>query len=169
MTCDAGFYVDTNKCSTCAPCLQGTYSAGGSVLSCTNCPTGKTVSEGEGKSETDCTWGEIQGKLTTKKLIIYQIPVITIRQAQVPITETNSSSKTVKLLSEECNGGHYMDISTGCHICGKGTYSPGGATVFESQCKICPTFYTTTGLAVKVEDCVFLPGMKLRAHEYDRV
>ena len=59
MTCDAGFYVDTNKCSTCAPCLQGTYSAGGTVLSCTNCPTGKTVSEGEGKSETDCIWGEI--------------------------------------------------------------------------------------------------------------
>ena len=89
--------------------------------------------------------------------------MITIRQAQVPITETNSSSKTVKLLSEECNGGHYMDISTGCHICGKGTYSPGGATVLESQCKMCPTSYTTTGLAVKVEDCVFLPGMKLSA------
>ena len=84
VTCDAGFYVDTDKCSTCAPCLQGTYSAGGTVLSCTNCPTGKTVSEGEGKSETDCTWGEIyllKNQLTTTHFK----PEITVRHAQVPI------------------------------------------------------------------------------------
>lgn len=44
------FFVCDNK--------TGTYSAGGTVSSCTGCPTGKTVPAGQGLILTDCIWSK---------------------------------------------------------------------------------------------------------------
>ena len=44
-----------NGCTTCG---EGTYSAGGTVSLCSNCPSGKTVGRGDGSSQSDCSWSK---------------------------------------------------------------------------------------------------------------
>ena len=54
--CGSGSYLDqVNGCTTCG---EGTYSAGGTVSLCSNCPSGKTVGRGDGISQNDCTWSK---------------------------------------------------------------------------------------------------------------
>ena len=71
--CIGGQYLDQDK--GCIDCEAGSYSAGGTVNSCTkceinryssagaskciDCPANKEVASGDGKQEGDCTWSEL--------------------------------------------------------------------------------------------------------------
>ena len=54
--CERGEYLD--QVNGCTQCGEGTYSAGGTISLCSNCPAGKTVASGHGSSESDCSWSK---------------------------------------------------------------------------------------------------------------
>ena len=67
------------------------------------------------------------------------------------LTRRINTVETVKLLIEPCDGGHYLDIATGCHPCGEGTFSAGGTT---SSCTCCPQGKTVEeGKGLSETDC----------------
>ena len=51
-----GKYLD--QVNGCTQCGEGTYSAGGTISLCSNCPAGKTVASGHGSSQSDCSWSK---------------------------------------------------------------------------------------------------------------
>ena len=147
--CEAGEYADLEK-GGCTPCQEGTYSLGGVASSCTCCPNGYTVAEGDGLSEDHCTSSKIYNRF---KIPIVGRLILIINQeiSSINLRFPPSIQKTyhIKILSwylnfynpVSCDAGLYVDASkcATCSPCQEGTYSLGGVA---SSCTCCPNGYT---------------------------
>ena len=63
-----GKYLD--QVNGCTQCGEGTYSPGGTISLCSNCPAGKTVAPGHGSSESDCSWSKSGDKIKSTHHIL---------------------------------------------------------------------------------------------------
>ena len=76
--CAGGKYL--NEATGCQSCEVGTYSAGGTVSQCSNCPSGKTVARGNGGSESDCTWSKSGFEFKCGGLVVHIIKYNQLRR-----------------------------------------------------------------------------------------
>ena len=142
--CAGGKYL--NEATGCQSCEVGTYSAGGTVSQCSNCPSGKTVARGNGGSESDCTWSKSGFEF------IHQIWRLGTTYQLRRVNEKLQNHINV-IISVPCAGGQYLNEATGCQSCEVGTYSAGGTV---SQCSNCPSGKTVArGNGGSDSDCTW--------------
>ncbi|KAL5269710.1 hypothetical protein ACHWQZ_G003239 [Mnemiopsis leidyi] len=164
--CNAGQYLD--QAVGCLNCLEDTWSAGGSVGSCTSCPDGKGVSSGAGNSEDSCTWKPCQGGQYLDQTDGCQnceadkwSPVGSTSPNCVNCPDGKGVAEGEGKLESDCvwkpcQGGQYLDATNGCQDCPADEWGAVGST--SSKCTECPADKTVAaGTGTKEEDCSWKP------------